>query len=77
MRSSPPEYYLGCPKPEIWDMVTDDEWDKQDETAYNTAVNRCPAKYKESPCLIKFVRYKRGQYSVLCGHKRQLVKGRE
>lgn len=76
VKQTPPEYYLGCPETEIWDMITSDEWTKQDETAYNTAVNRCPSKYKDSPCLIKFVRYNIGRYSVLCGRERQLIKGK-
>lgn len=57
-----------CPKTKII-LVNDDPWSEMDQINFDIAKNRCPEKYKKSPCLKKFIRWDKLRYSAVCGAK--------
>lgn len=57
---------LACPKPRIVD-TTKTTWSKNDQWVYETAVRRCPEKYRYSPCLKYFIKKGYQNYSAICG----------
>lgn len=45
-------------------------WNAIDTRNQNTAKERCPIKYKNSPCLVKFTKVGPQDYHATCGARR-------
>jgi len=65
MGTIPPKH---CPKTNIV-LIDKEPWSKMDQINFNIAQNRCPEKYKKSPCLKKFIRWGKLRYGAICGAK--------
>lgn len=61
---------LSCPKPVILNK-TAYEWNEYDNFVLKLAKIRCGFKYKNSPCLVQFIKVGKKDYHALCGAKRQ------
>lgn len=60
---------LACPTTQIVNK-TNLPWNDMDTRNLNTAKARCPVKYKNSPCLVKFTKVGPQDYTATCGAKR-------
>jgi hypothetical protein len=45
-------------------------WNKIDNRNLKSAVSRCPVKYPNSPCLVKFIKIGYNEYQAICGKAR-------
>ena len=48
-------------------VMTPEPWSEMDQANLDIARERCPVKYKRSPCLKKFIRWEPLRYSAICG----------
>jgi hypothetical protein len=53
-------------------VLTPESWSEMDEINLEMAKKRCPQKYKRSPCLKKFIRWKPLRYGAICGPKEEV-----
>ena len=60
---------LSCPTVEVLN-ISDYKWNGYDEQVKKLAQVRCGFKYRNSPCLVKFVKRGLKDYHVICGAKR-------
>ncbi len=59
-----------CPKVQII-AVNGATWgNKMDKMNLDTATNRCAQLYKNSPCLVSFMKLEDNRYHAVCGAKR-------
>lgn len=56
----------------IWINLTKDPWNAHDKKIYKRAVQVCgtDVRYKDSPCVAKFIKKPERTYNVLCGGKK-------
>ena len=59
---------LSCPTPKLINK-TKWAWNDNDREIYNSALNGCVTRYKDSVCLKKFFKIGERDYYVLCGAK--------
>ena len=55
-----------CPAYVINDH-TDEPWNDMDRWNLSLAIKRCPVLYKNSPCLVKFIKFATNSYGAICG----------
>lgn len=57
---------VACPKT-IFENQSKFNWNDEDFKVYEKARIRCGEIYKESPCVKKFIKRDKQDYSVVCG----------
>ncbi len=57
---------LAC-NPPIIENRTEFPWNDYDQQHLDTAKKRCGEIYKNSPCVVKFIKRTESDYSVICG----------
>ena len=60
-----------CPTPRVFDFTPEIAWDERDKTTYSDAKLKCALKYGDNSCLVKFYRFKSGDYRATCGERTQ------
>ena len=50
--------------------VSSEPWKPRDDESLAQARGRCTQLYKDSPCLVKFVKVEPGIYRAICGGKK-------
>lgn len=51
----------------IWINLTNFDWNDHDKKIYKRARDVCYTKYKDNPCVKKFIKSGKKSYRVLCG----------
>jgi hypothetical protein len=62
-------FLLLCPKTEMIN-ISKDPWERIDYQMAESARKRCPEKFPNSPCLVRFVKVEDRMYRAICGARR-------
>jgi hypothetical protein len=57
---------IGCPQPKI-DNISGHRWNKDDQRSLEKNSKFCERQYKDSKCVIEFIKRKPRAYHIVCG----------